>query len=126
MFFRAVFFVYGFALLVLTVCKSAEIFLPYIYQLERTLGGDKWMHFVLAFFLGLTLCAAFSRYWLKFFVPLVALILVLDELHQYFIATRRFEWWDTAFGLSGFLLAVIAFEILLLLKSQLLGKQNAR
>lgn len=107
---------YLFFLLALSGCKSAEIFLPYIYQLEAWLGGDKWMHFKLAAVLGVLAVWLAEGRKLVVLLTLFSLGIFIDEFHQYVLASRRFEWLDSLCGLAGLcagscgaLLAKLAF-----------------
>lgn len=103
-------FVYGSFLIALSACKTAEIFLQPIYQLEDLLGGDKLMHLKLSAILAtLALIALIpnSKDGLKVVLHAfgICLLLILglmtDEFHQALISTRRFEWLDFAYGVSG-------------------------
>ncbi len=103
---------YGCLLIALSAFKSAELFLPTIYQLEAFFGGDKLMHLKLS--IGLSYLALFalvntsdsiklaSVLWRAFAVCMLLISgLLLDELHQALVSTRRFEWWDLAYGMAG-------------------------
>jgi len=103
---KALFFLYLFFLVVLSICKSAEIFLPYIYQFEYFLGGDMWMHFKLALLLGLLSVLAFTSTRLIWVLLMLLSGLVLDEALQYVLASRRFEWLDGIYGVAGLLFGV--------------------
>lgn len=97
------FLVYLAFLVLLSVCKSAEIFLPYIYQFEAFLGGDKWMHFKLALLLGFFAVSVFSAKKLVLVLLVLLIGLFVDEAMQYLLASRRFEWLDALYGVSGLL-----------------------
>ena len=103
---RVLFFLYLVFLMALSICKSAEIFLPYIYQFEYFLGGDKWMHFKLALLLGLLSVLAFTSTRLIWVLLMLLSGLVLDEALQYVLASRRFEWLDGIYGVAGLLFGV--------------------
>jgi hypothetical protein len=106
-------------LVALSVCKSAELFLPAIYQFEFWLGGDKLMHLKLSLLLSLLACFASNKVnlagSLNFFwriattqAILVAGLLV-DEGHQYFATSRRFEWLDFSYGATGLFMGLIVY-----------------
>jgi hypothetical protein len=109
--FIFLFIAYCLLLLLLTTFKSAELFLPAIYQLEAWLGGDKLMHLKLSILLSLFACmaaqgfkylAALKLVWRLFFIQIfLMLALLLDESHQYLAYSRRFEWLDYYYGISG-------------------------
>ena len=116
------FIAYSVFLVVLSVCKSAEWFLPTIYGLEHWLGGDKWMHLKLA--AGLSFLACFAseqvmkltlmKRMLAVFVFL-SLALLLDEMLQYIIAARRFEWLDSAYGVCGLASGIATYLVILMI-----------
>jgi hypothetical protein len=106
-----IFIIYCLILLLLTVFKSAELYLPAIHQLQAWLGGDKLMHLKLAVILSIFACAAALKLkvwgelklvWRLFFIQLFLMTaLLLDESHQYLAYSRRFEWLDYYYGISG-------------------------
>lgn len=113
-------------LLVLSAFKTLELYLSYIYQLERFLGGDKLMHFKLSAVLSFLALLAFlsPQKKLSELVSLIALIfcfllagLGLDELHQALTSTRRFEWMDLAYGVGGIVFGMSVFLLYRLLIS---------
>ena len=55
-----IFLCYACCLALLSLFKTAEMFLPFIYDLERFLGGDKLMHLKLSFILTLLALIAFN------------------------------------------------------------------
>jgi VanZ family protein len=113
-------------LLILSFFKSAELFLPAIYQLEALLGGDKLMHFKLSILLSLLACAGalklklwgdLKRGWKFFLIQLVLMMaLLLDESFQYFASTRRFEWLDYLYGISGLFIGLVLYNFVPVLK----------
>jgi len=112
------FILYAGFLVVLSAFKSAELFLPTIHAMEVFLGGDKWMHLLLAVPLSLMAnLAAESVMKLSSFrrILLVMVVLVLallmDELHQQFIASRRFDWQDSVWGSTGLLLGCAIYVL---------------
>jgi VanZ family protein len=119
------FIAYGVLLVVLSVCKTAEWFLPTINGIEHWLGGDKWMHFKLATVLSFLACFAserviafaFVRRILAVFTFLVAALL-LDEAHQYIVASRRFEWLDSAYGVCGLVSGIAIYLVVLTITSR--------
>ncbi len=111
---------YGCLLIALSAFKSAELFLPTIYQLEAFFGGDKLMHLKLS--IGLSYLALFALVKAGDDVKLLSVLLrasavctllisglLLDELHQALVATRRFEWWDLAYGMAGIGIGFVVF-----------------
>ena len=107
-----IFVVYGGLLIALSAFKTAELFLPSIYQLEAFLGGDKLMHLKLSSvlsclalwaFIPKTLAAFSGLFFVRclLIVLLLAVGLSLDEFHQAFTTTRRFEYMDLAHGVTG-------------------------
>ena len=120
----ALLFIYGSFLIALSIFKTSEIFLPQIYQFEAFLGGDKWMHFklssLLAFIALLTFTPATKENY-KLIVRtiiiciLLATGLLMDEFHQALASTRRFEWLDFIYGLSGIGLGLVCYLTVLLL-----------
>jgi VanZ family protein len=93
------------------------MFLPYIYTLESWLGGDKLMHLKLSF--GLSLLAlmtfvqakAITKGLFQSFVVCFILIsgLLVDEFHQALVSTRRFEWLDLSYGVTGIFMGLLLF-----------------
>jgi VanZ family protein len=115
----AIFTFYCFFLLMLSFFKSAELFLPAIYQFEAWLGGDKLMHLKLAFVLSLLACFAansikrnflLNAFWRLLFIQLfLASCLLLDEAHQYLAPSRRFELMDFYYGVGGLLIGLLSY-----------------
>lgn len=117
---------YGCFLIVLSSLKTNKILLPFIYQLESALGGDKLMHLILSMLLSLLALWAlvpdllktfnfnFGRWlFLCFGVCLLLTVgLLVDELHQMFVSSRRFEWLDFAYGVGGIGIGFIIFTII--------------
>jgi hypothetical protein len=120
---KVIFTFYCCLLLMLSLFKSAEIFLPAIYQFEAWLGGDKLMHLKLALVLSVLACFAVSNiktrfplhtFWrLLLMQSLLASCLLLDEAHQYLAASRRFEWLDFYYGAGGLLIGMSVYCIFL-------------
>lgn len=113
------FILYATFLVVLSGLKSAEMCLSFIYSFEAMLGGDKWMHLLLALPLSVMANLAAERVMkLSSFRRIVLVMIVLllgllaDELHQYFIASRRFEWQDSVWGSTGLLLGCGVYVVL--------------
>jgi hypothetical protein len=114
-----VFTVYCCLLLMLSFFKSAEVFLPAIYQFQEWLGGDKLMHLKLSIILSVLACFAASdikknfplkTVWRLLFIQLfLASCLLLDEAHQYWAVSRRFEWMDFYYGAGGLLIGLSIF-----------------
>ena len=116
--------IYGCFLIALSVFKTAELFLPIIYGLEDFFGGDKLMHLKLSMVLSvLALMALVSSHGgssarsraISVLLRAVGVCLFLiaglfaDELHQALVSTRRFEWWDFAYGISGISIGLLLF-----------------
>lgn len=107
---------YAFFLLALTMFKSIEVFRSELAFIEASLGGDKIEHFILALLLSFLVWPVAwslnnSRYSKArvtvFTLLLLILALLLDELHQFFISSRHFDWQDSAFGVAGLLVGLI-------------------
>jgi len=120
----ALLFIYGSFLIALSVFKTSEIFLPQIYQFEAFLGGDKWMHFKLSSLLAFIALLAFTPATKEIFKLIVRTIIIcillaagllIDEFHQSLASTRRFEWLDFIYGLSGIGLGLVCYLTVLLL-----------
>ena len=117
-----VFLLYATLLLGLSVAKSLEFGLPAIHALEAAVGGDKALHFSLALVLGLlgqwaawrVIRLSHCRRMVLVF-GLLALGLLVDEMHQYFIASRRFDWADTLWGSGGLAAGTCVFAVGLLM-----------
>lgn len=116
--------IYGSFLIALSVFKTNEILLPYIYQFEAYLGGDKFMHLKLSAalsFLALLALIPGSQGGLKLVVHclgicfLLTLGLAFDEFHQMLISTRRFEWLDFIYGAVGIGIGFVAYLFIPLL-----------
>ncbi|WP_430462256.1 VanZ family protein [Thalassolituus sp. LLYu03] len=113
------FLAYAVALVALSGLKSGGFFLPEILALEALLGGDKWMHFILASPLSL-LAALASEAVAKvsYALRIVAVMLVLvpgllaDELHQQFFASRHFDWLDSLWGCAGLTFGCLVYLLL--------------
>jgi VanZ family protein len=103
----------------LSFFKSTEMFLPAIYQFQGWLGGDKLMHLKLSIILSVLACFAASKIkkgfplktvWrLLFIQSFLASCLLLDEAHQYFAPSRRFEWLDIYYGAGGLLIGLSVY-----------------
>jgi energy-coupling factor transporter transmembrane protein EcfT len=116
---KVIFTFYCCLLLMLSLFKSAEVFLPAIYQFQGWLGGDKLMHLKLALVLSVLACVAASNikkrfplhtFWRVLLMQsLLASCLLLDEAHQYFATSRRFEWLDFYYGAGGLLIGVSVY-----------------
>jgi hypothetical protein len=114
-----VFTVYCLILLALSFFKSAELFLPFIYQMEDLLGGDKLVHMKLSLVLSFFACIVSREVkknvkinaFLRLFFMQVVLItgLLLDEAHQYVMFSRRFEWMDFYYGASGLFIGLLIY-----------------
>jgi hypothetical protein len=117
---------YGCFLIALSFLKTAEVMLPTIYQLESMLGGDKLMHLTLSSLLSfIALWALVPNLleglkfniarWLLWCLVICALLitgLLIDELHQAFVKSRRFEWLDLAYGVGGIGVGCIIFIVI--------------
>lgn len=116
--------IYGCFLIALSVFKTAELFLPTIYGLENFFGGDKLMHLKLSMVLSVLALLAVTPsrdcarngvantkvLWRAAGVSLLLVVgLFADELHQALVSTRRFEWWDFAYGISGIIIGLLLF-----------------
>jgi glycopeptide antibiotics resistance protein len=118
-----VFILYGALLLTLSVFKSAEVALPTVYGFERWLGGDKWMHFKLSGILAILACFASERVLdlaaikrtLHVF-PTLVLALAIDEALQLLTVTRRFEFLDLAWGVSGLLAGALGYLLVVFVR----------
>jgi glycopeptide antibiotics resistance protein len=118
-----VFILYGVLLLALSVFKSAEVALPTVYGIERWLGGDKWMHFKLSGILAILACFASERVLdlaaikrtLRVF-PVLVLALAIDEALQFLTATRRFEFLDLVWGVSGLLVGALGYLLVVFVR----------
>ena len=118
-----VFILYGVLLLALSVFKSAEVALPTVYGIERWLGGDKWMHFKLSSILAILACFASERVLdlaaikrtLRVF-PVLVLALAIDEALQFLTATRRFEFLDLVWGVSGLLAGALGYLLVVFIR----------
>ena len=118
-----VFILYGALLLALSVLKSVEVALPTVYGIEHWLGGDKWMHFKLSGILAILACFASERVLdlaaikrtLRVF-PVLVLALAIDEALQFLTATRRFEFLDLAWGVSGLLAGALGYLLVVVVR----------
>lgn len=109
---------YGSLLVVLSVFKSAEYLLEYLYQLEDYFGGDKQMHLKLAAMLSILGCFAAERVLdlarlkrVVLVVSLASVFLTIDEGIQYVLDSRRFEFEDLAYGIAGLMLGCLGYLI---------------
>lgn len=123
---------YGGCLIAMSIFKTTGLLLPAIYTIEGWLGGDKLMHLKLSAVLALLALFAFvsikeqrtvqsdSPYVVSFpalysVLMSVGICLLLvaglffDEFHQAFVSTRRFEWRDLAYGVSGISTGFLVF-----------------
>lgn len=115
---------YGSLLVVLSVSKSAEFLLEYLYQLEDYFGGDKQMHLKLAAMLSILGCFAAERVLdlarlkrVVLVVGLASVFLTIDEGIQYVLDSRRFEFEDLAYGIAGLMLGCLGYLIFDVAKS---------
>ncbi|MDF1762621.1 MAG: VanZ family protein [Oleibacter sp.] len=111
--------VYGVFLVGLSVCKSAEWFLPQLYVIEHWLGGDKWMHLTLSTILASLVFFATERKIGMTGVKRVTILFVIlfvllatDELLQYFVSTRRLDIKDFVAGMTGLVLGLLFYVVL--------------
>ena len=107
---------YTFLLVLLSGLKSAGLFLHQIHALELFLGGDKWMHLLLAVPLSFLANLAAERVMKLSFIARIILVLavlvfglMVDELHQQFFASRRFDWMDSVWGSTGLLVGLAGY-----------------
>lgn len=126
----ATFAIYCVGLLLLTTSKSLELFLPEIYQLEAWLGGDKLMHLKLSLVLSILACFAsqqasqqlgflksFNLLWRLVFVQGVLVVgLVIDETHQQVASSRRFEWLDLSYGVTGLAVGLMIYLLFITIR----------
>lgn len=117
-------------LLILSGCKSFEIMLGHIHALERAVGGDKVLHLLLAIPLGLLFFLGtehyFRRRWLHILLGWWVLCggLIMEELSQFWLATRRFDWLDSLYGFAGILVATLLYLIVLVVKYQRFSRND--
>ncbi len=120
---------YSLFLLLLSGLKSAQLCLPFISALEVTLGGDKFMHFYLAWLLSFLAWPVallinnkkYSTFILSALLfSFLSVSLLLDELLQLMVISRHFDLSDTLFGVSGLglglLFRITLYKSFLLLK----------
>ena len=114
-----VFIVYLLFLVLMSTFKSLEIFIPQIHALEHWFGGDKVMHFVLAALLSLLACFASEQVFRlktsKRILTILATLsacLLLDELLQYQVPSRKFDLMDLAAGYSGLLAGSVIYLLI--------------
>lgn len=126
------FCMYAVLLVTLSALKSAELFLPSIYALEAWLGGDKWMHLTLAVPLSFMANMVAERVmklssFRRMLLVMVALVLALlmDELHQQFLASRRFDWQDSLWGIAGLSLGWAAYVVTKIARMYVSGIRQA-
>jgi hypothetical protein len=110
----------------LSLFKSAEVFLPAISQFQLWVGGDKLMHLKLSSVLSLLACFVACNimknfvihvFWRLLFIQLfLTSCLLLDEAHQYLALSRRFEWLDFYYGAFGLLIGLSVYCCFLGLK----------
>ncbi|MCT7360092.1 VanZ family protein [Thalassolituus pacificus] len=124
-----VFLLYGTLLVILSGCKSAGLFLPSIIALEHWFGGDKWMHFYLALVLSLLANFAAGRVIKLSWLPRILLVaavlmvaLILDEMHQYLVALRRFDLQDSVWGGVGVLAGAAFYSLWFFLADRWVSK----
>tara|TARA_Y100000296_G_scaffold48185_1_gene55210 strand:- start:4724 stop:5140 length:417 start_codon:yes stop_codon:yes gene_type:complete len=118
------FLLYCIFLICLSGLKSAGLFLPHIYDLEQWMGGDKWMHLKFSAILSILACFASERVldlaaFRRMLVVLLSLMLALaiDESLQYLLVSRRFEFLDYAYGLSGVVSGISLYALILAARS---------
>ena len=111
-------------LISLSAFKSLEIYLPTLFLIERLMGGDKWMHLKFSAILSILACFASERVldlaaFRRMLVVLMSLMLALaiDESLQYLLVSRRFEFLDYAYGLSGVVSGISLYALILAARS---------
>ena len=117
--------VYLLLLVLMSTFKSLEIFIPQIHALEHWFGGDKVMHFVLAALLSLLACFASEQVFRlktsKRILTILATLsacLLLDELLQYQVPSRKFDLLDLAAGYSGLLTGSALYLLLVFYRNR--------
>lgn len=108
--------IYVIFLITLSGLKSSGIAVHWIHALELYLGGDKWAHFLLAVplsLLGNLVAEAVIKVSpakrIIIVLTVLTMALVMDELHQFFVAIRHFDWKDTLYGFGGVLTGVLLY-----------------
>lgn len=91
--------------------RSAGFLIYDIYWFQEDLGGDKathvWMSMAVSFALWLLLAGRWRMRWI---VVLATLLLLADEISQFWLPRRNFSLEDFAMGLAG--VAVVSGLIL--------------
>ncbi|UTW49005.1 VanZ family protein [Bacterioplanoides sp. SCSIO 12839] len=106
---------YTIFLMSLSIGKSLGYHTDSILALERAMFGDKWMHFILSIPLSLMLLVVLHQLGRKAYsdalyaLLFLVLILGLDELSQFWIGSRHFDWRDTLSGVAGVMAGALVF-----------------
>ncbi len=112
------------------MAKSMGLFINVVKQAEQSLGGAIYLHIVIATSLGMLAQLCTPWRWstlvlgLSPFVPVLMLLVSLDEFSQYFIDTRNFAWLDLAVNNIGVLAGALIIALLQQLKTRL-SRQTA-
>ena len=115
----------------LSICKSFAIFSDYINALEKLAGGDKTLHLILATPLALLFLLMAENFLASLGVRiLVCLVflsgaLLMDEVLQFRLSHRHFDWWDSLYGITGILLGCSIYLFGLGAKYQIVNRLNA-
>ncbi|MCE0493308.1 VanZ family protein [Vibrio salinus] len=99
----------------LSIMKSLEIRTTDILIVECYVGGDKHLHFYLAFILGFTsMVSSYRKIWGLFTIRFISLIWVFgtDELIQCFFQSRKPSLMDFLVDCFGMVCSFILYQIL--------------
>lgn len=99
-----------------TIAKSLSFFKEEILWIEFLLGGDKELHFFVAFILTISASMSYwpqEKFWSRQVIIGLGIssLMLLEELSQLFLATRTFSFNDWLYGIWGMLAAFIVVNL---------------
>jgi VanZ family protein len=102
-----------------SMSKSFSLHAEYVYAVEKLVGGDKHLHFLMSFLIGYTITWATplsirSLFFNSVGWPVFAALslVVSDEVIQVFFPSREFSVYDLAANVSGVLCGILIYKLL--------------
>ena len=114
--------------LVATVCKSIGVFTAELSGMERLLGGDKIVHFLVSFVITFVamqfvpLHRLKPHYLFNRVTLMIAFGFMVEESSQLFLSSRHFSFSDIAANMLGIIIAASTIHSLSWYRMRIQGK----